>query len=172
MKTILFHDEVKNINELVEKISEINDAPELNEVKVGVICFLFDKDGKLVFNRRGPGARDDIGKLQALGGSINGNDPDFRSAMKRELMEEAGIGDASINEFIGAIVDSKYDKNSGKVVDWVILAYKGLVGNDELKNMEPERCVGFEHKSYDEIDYNDMGETAASFVDYLRNSGM
>ena len=67
MKTILFHDEVKNINELVDKISEINDAPELNEVKVGVICFLFDKEGKLVFNRRGPGARDDIGKLQALG---------------------------------------------------------------------------------------------------------
>ena len=100
MKKILFHDEVRTKEELINKITSLADAPELNDVKIGVICFIFDKDGKVVLNRRGAGARDDIGKLQALGGSINDSDPDdFRQSMMRELKEEAGVTDTSIDSF-------------------------------------------------------------------------
>lgn len=172
MKNILFHDEVRNLDELINKINSLDNAPELNDVKIGVICFIFDKNGKVVLNRRGAGARDDVGKLQALGGSINNNDSDFRDSMKRELIEEAGVDDVEINKFVGAIVDTKFDKNAGKVIDWIILAYVGKQGEQEFKNMEPERCIGIEHLDIDSIDYNDLGETAASFLDYIKSKGI
>lgn len=172
MKSILFTTEVNNLEELVNTISSLDNAPELNNVKIGVICFLFDKNGKLVLNRRGAGARDDVGKLQALGGSINDNDPSFRESMKRELIEEAGVDDVNIKSFVGAIVDSKYDKNSMQMIDWIILAYIGETGEKELKNMEPERCIGFERFDINEVDYNDLGDTAASFLDYIKNKGI
>ena len=172
MKNILFHDEVKNLDELVDKIQSLENPPTLNDVKIGVICFIFDKDGKVVLNRRGPGARDDVGKLQALGGSINETDPDFRESMKRELKEEAGVDDTEVGKFIGAIVDTKYDKNAMKVIDWIILAYVGHQGEEEIKNMEPERCIGIEHLELENVDYNDLGETAASFLDYIKKEGI
>ena len=86
MKDIIFRDEVKDFDELVDKLSTMENLPDLNEVKVGVICFIFDKDGNIVMNRRGPGARDDVGKLQALGGSVNDKDLDFRDSMRRNPM--------------------------------------------------------------------------------------
>lgn len=172
MKNILFTTEVNNLEELVDKISSLDNAPELNNVKVGVICFLFDKNNKLVLNRRGAGARDDVGKLQALGGSINDNDQSFRDSMKRELIEEAGVDDVNISSFVGAIVDSKYDKNSMQMIDWIILAYIGHVGEKEPKNMEPERCIGFERFDINDVDYGELGDTAASFLDYIKNKGI
>ena len=172
MKNILFHDEVRNLEELLNKISSLDNVPKLNDIKIGVICFIFDKDGKIVLNRRGAGARDDVGKLQALGGSINNNDTDFRDSMKRELIEEAGVDDVEVGSFIGAIVDTKFDKNAGKVIDWIILAYVGHQGEKEFVNMEPERCIGIEHLELNEVDYNDLGETAASFLDYIKKEGI
>ena len=172
MKNILFHDEVRNLEELINKISSLDNPPTLNDVKIGVICFIFDKNGLLVLNRRGAGARDDVGKLQALGGSINNNDTDFRDSMKRELIEEAGVDDVEIRDFVGAIVDTKFDKNAGKVIDWIILAYVGKQGEQEFKNMEPKRCIGIEHLDINSIDYNDLGETAASFLEYIKSKGI
>ncbi len=172
MKNILLHDEVRNLEELVDKIQSLDNPPTLNDVKIGDICFIFDKDGKVVLNRRGPGARDDVGKLQALGGSINETDSDFRESMKRELKEEAGVYDVNVGKFVGAIIDTKYDKNAMKIIDWVILAYVGQQGEQEIRNMEPERCIGIEHLNIENIDYNDLGETAASFLDYIKKEGI
>lgn len=172
MKDIIFRDEVKDFDELINKLSTMENLPSLNEVKVGVICFIFDKDGNVVMNRRGPGARDDVGKLQALGGSVNDKDLNFRDSMKRELKEEAGVDDVNITNFVGAIIDSKYDRNSNKMIDWIILCYKGIVGNQELVNMEPERCIGFERINPDKVDYSDMGDTAASFLDDILKNGI
>jgi hypothetical protein len=38
--------------------------------------------------------------------------------------------------------------------------------------MEPERCIGIEHLDINNIDYNDLGETAASFLDYIKREGI
>ena len=85
---MLFQDEVNTIEELVEKLSDFDQ--DFGKIKTCVICFVFDKDNNLILNRRGPGARDEVGMLQAIGGSVNNSDVDFRSAMMRELREEAG----------------------------------------------------------------------------------
>lgn len=159
---MLFTDEVKTMDELVEKLSEVDN---LGKVKVAVVCFIFDKQDNLILHRRGAGARDEVGKLQAIGGSVNGRDANFRDALERELREEAGTNcSIRIDEFIGAQLDSKFDKQVGSFVDWVILAYKGKVTSGELENMEPDRCVGFEKDDMSNFSKDDLSITAYNFI--------
>lgn len=162
---MLFTDEVKNMGELIEKVSTLT---ELDHIKVAVVGFIFDKDGKLVLHRRGPGARDEIGKLQAIGGSVNGSDADFREAMKRELSEEAGSNaQFEIESFIGAQVDGKIDNTNGKFINWIILAYKINLVDGVMVNNEPDRCIGFEKDTMENFLTQEVSTTASNFIKYL-----
>lgn len=167
---LLFKDEVRNMDELVEALDNANKLSVLDRVKIGVICFIFDKEGRLILNRRGPGARDDIGLLQALGGSVNGTDMDFRDAMLRELKEEAGLNanNIQLDAFLGAYLDGKIDHHTGDFVNWIILGYRGTLVSGEVKNMEPDRCVGIEKFELDKVPFNEVGTTATKFIKMLQ----
>lgn len=137
--------------------------------KVCVVCFLFDKDGNLILHRRGAMARDEVNKLEAIGGSINKDDKSFKDSALREIREEAGDkAVVEIKEFIGGQVDTKFDKNANETINWIILAYKGLLIDGELINMEPERCIGFEIGSLDSFKKEDMSETCYNFIEKLK----
>ncbi len=160
---MLFTDEVKTMNELIIKLGGI--APEFDTIKVAVVCFLFDKEGKLILQRRGPGARDEIGKLEAIGGSVNKSDENLREALKRELIEEAGDkAKIEIGDFIGAQLDGKIDTHTKQYTNWIILAYKGFLLDGELVNAEPDRSIGFERGTLQEFLSNDLSKTADIFI--------
>lgn len=167
---MLFKNEVKNMEELIDTLSEIEELDDLEQVKVAVVGFIFDKNGNLVLHRRGPGARDEIGKLQALGGSVNAGDGDFRNALVRELAEECG-GEANfeIKDFIGAQLDGKVDGHSRTFINWIILGYKVDHLNGELINNEPDRCVGFEKAPMNQFDLSECSTTAANFIKEMLN---
>lgn len=160
---MLFTDEVATMQDLVNKLSEFDQ--DFGKIKVAVVCFIFDKNGNLVLHRRGPGARDEIGKLQAIGGSVNKNDADLRDSLARELREEAGSNcEIKVTKFIGAQLDGKVDKTTGEYVNWIILAYEGSIISGELENLEPERCVGFERAPLDGFKREDLSNTAYNFI--------
>lgn len=164
---MLFTDEVETVEELALKLRNLNLT---NKVKICVMCFLFDKNNKLILARRGPGARDEIGLLQAIGGSINAGDATLRDSLKRELMEEAGSSsDIKIRKFIGAIQNQAYDKNSEETVDWILLAYAGTLESGELVNGEPDRCIGFEKKDIFDFVEEDVSKTTWFFMDELKS---
>ena len=166
---LLFKEEVRNMDELVEALDNAHKLSVLDRVKIGVICFIFDKEGRVILNRRGPGARDDIGLLQAIGGSVNGIDNDFRDAMKRELKEEAGLTtNVTLDAFLGAYLDGKIDHHTGDFVNWIILGYRGTLTGGELKNLEPDRCVGFEKFKVDEVPFDQVGVTATKFIKMMQ----
>lgn len=162
---MIIENEVTNAKEILEKIKIENDY----KIKVCVVCFLFDNEGNLILHRRGYLARDEVNKLEAIGGSVNGTDISFREALKRELIEEAGnSANIEIGSFIGGQLDTKYDKNSEEMINWVILAYKGLLVSGELINMEPERCMGFEKSSLDGFKREDLSDTCYNFIEELK----
>ena len=84
----LFSQEVKNMNELKEVLKDNKDVSK--EYKVAVIVYAFDKDNKIIFQRRGPGCRDERLKLETIGGGVDESDTDFKSALYREIAEEVG----------------------------------------------------------------------------------
>lgn len=165
---MLFTDEVKDLGELAEKLENLDNV---ESVKICVACFIFDKNGNLILHRRGAGARDEIGKLQAIGGSINGKDGSFRNSLERELKEEAGTqANIVVGDFIGAQLDGKVDKHTGEFVNWIVLAYKGTLESGEMINMEPERCIGFEKDLMENFKESDLSKTAYNFIQQMLNT--
>ncbi len=163
---MLFQDEVNTIEELVEKLSDFDQ--DFGKIKTCVICFVFDKDNNLILNRRGPGARDEVGMLQAIGGSVNNSDVDFRSALVRELKEEAGDkADIELGNFLGAFLNPAKDKNTGEIINWVILAYVGRLVSGEVVNMEPDRCIGFEKMQMEDFDSSEVSLSTYTFMQHM-----
>lgn len=89
----LFNQEVRNIDELRKILKYKKEIA--NDYEVAVIIYAFDEDNKIIFQRRGPDCRDERLKLETIGGRVKENDIDFRSALKREIIEEVGT-DADI----------------------------------------------------------------------------
>lgn len=163
---MLFKEEVTTLSELIEKLSTLDQ--EFGKIKACVICFVFDEGGNLYLNRRGPGARDEVGMLQAIGGSVNHSDENLRSAMERELKEEAG-SDATIEigEFLGALLNPAIDKDTGETIDWIIMAYVGTLIEGKLENMEPDRCIGFEKAKMEEFNKEEISRSTRIFLEDL-----
>ena len=162
---MIFKDEVRNVDELVAKLIDID---SLKKIKVAVVCFIFNKQGQVILNRRGPGARDDVGKLQAVGGSVNKSDADFLSALKREILEETGNNDIKISKFIGAYHDRKMDNETKEVVDWIILGYVGILESGSLINVEKNRSVDFETFNINDINPEELSLSTYEFIKEIK----
>ena len=162
---MIFKDEVRNVDELVAKLIDID---SLKKIKVAVVCFIFNKQGQVILNRRGPGARDDVGKLQAVGGSVNKSDADFLSALKREILEETGNNDIKISKFIGAYHDRKMDNETKEIVDWIILGYVGILESGSLINVEKNRSVDFETFSLNDINPEELSLSTYEFIKEIK----
>lgn len=155
----LFSNEVKNMNELKEVLK--NNSEISKEYEVAVIVYAFDKENKIVFQRRGLGCRDEQLKLETIGGRVKKSDMDFRTALQREIKEEVGI-DANIKleEFIVATYAKTFDVRNNKEQNWIYLVYKGNLNSGELKIAEPDKCLGYERYKIGEVNENELSKGA------------
>jgi len=155
----LFSKEVKDMNELNEILK--NNSEISKEYEVAVIVYAFDKENKIVFQRRGLGCRDEQLKLETIGGRVKKSDVDFRTALQREIEEEVGM-DANIElqEFIVSTYAKTFDVRNNKQQDWIYLVYKGNLRSGELKIAEPNKCLGYERYKIGEVDENELSNGA------------
>lgn len=152
-------EEVKDMKELKEVLKDNNEIS--NDYKVAVITYAFDKDNKIIFQRRGPGCRDERLKLETIGGRVQESDIDFRSALKREIMEEVGAdADIEIGEFVTATYAKTFDNRYNKDQTWIYIVYKGDLKSGELKVAEPNKCLGYERYKIGEVDENELSNGA------------
>ena len=80
--------EVRDMKELRETLKDNKEISK--DYEVAVILCAFDKDNKIIFQRRGLGCRDEQLKLETIGGRVKESDTDFRTALQREITEEVG----------------------------------------------------------------------------------
>ena len=84
----LFMQEVKDMKELKEGLK--NNKNISKNYEVAVIIYAFDKNNRIIFQRRGPNCRDERLKLETIGGRVKSTDIDFKTALNREIIEEIG----------------------------------------------------------------------------------
>ena len=153
----LFENEVKDMKELSEFLE--NNKEISKDYEVAVIIYVFDKDNKIIFQRRGPGCRDERLKLETIGGRVKKSDVDFKSALNREIVEEVGV-DADIEEFIISTYAKTFDNRYNKEQDWIYLVYKGSLKDGELQIEEPDKCLGYERYKIGEVNENELSNGA------------
>ena len=137
------------------------------EYRCAVIALILDKDGRVLLQRRGPKSRDEVGKLEDIGGAVEESDLTFRDAMKREIVEEAGSDiNFSIDELVGASLITKYDSRTDKDVNWFFLLYKCTYIDGELKINEPGKCLGYEFYLQEDFPHNEVANTTLKFWEF------
>lgn len=165
----LFSDEVRNMKELAQILQDKNEVPK--EYKVAVIVFAFDKNNKIILQRRGPGCRDERFKLEGIGGGVKSTDSDFRSALHREITEEVGKNaQISIDTFITAIGEKTLDLRDNQEKYWILLAYKGTLQDGKLEVAEPDKNLGYERYDLNNVDENELSIAAKKFYQIMREN--
>ena len=163
----LFSNEVKDMRELAKILESKKEVPK--EYKVAVIVFTFDKENKIILQRRGPGCRDERFKLEGIGGGVKATDSDFRSAFRREITEEVGKNvQISIDTFITAIGEKTLDLRDNKEKYWILLAYKGTLKSGELEIAEPDKNLGYEKYALDDVDENELSVATKEFYQIMK----
>jgi mutator protein MutT len=103
-------------------------------IGVGVGAAIFDKNGKLFITKRGKKAKNERGKWEIPGGSVELGET-LEQALKREIKEEYGI-EIKLLELLGVfdhiIVDEKQH--------WVSPSYICILTKGKPKILEPEKC--------------------------------
>lgn len=155
----LFKEEIKDMKTLKEFVK--NKEEILDDYEVAVIVYAFDKDNKIIFQRRGPGCRDEVLKLETIGGRVKESDIDFKSALNREIVEEVGTdANIEIEEFITATYAKTFDVRYNKEQAWIYVVYKGSPKSGELKIKEPNKCLGYERYKIGEVNLEDLSKGA------------
>lgn len=155
----LFTQEVEDMKELKEVLKNNNEISK--DYEVAVIVYAFDKDNKMIFQRRGPGCRDERLKLETIGGRVKESDIDFRSALKREIIEEVGTdANIEIEEFVTATYTKTFDDRYNKEQTWIYIVYKGILKSGKLKIAEPDKCLGYERYKIGEVDEKELSNGA------------
>jgi len=163
----LFSQEVKDTKELQKVLQAHQEVEE--EYKVAVILYAFDSQGRIIFQRRGPGCSDERMKLESIGGKVQADDPDFRSALQREITEEVGEkADISIDEFVVSTYAKTFDQKRNKEQAWVYLAYKGTLKSGELQITEPEKNLGYERYKKGELDEAELSKGARELYQFIK----
>ena len=156
---ILFSNEVKDMKELEEILKNNNLVSK--EYEVAVIVYAFDKENKIIFQRRGLGCRDEQLKLETIGGRVKNNDIDFRTALQREITEEVGTeANIKVEDFIIATYAETYDTRYNKEQSWIYLVYKGILESGQLEIAEPDKCLGYERYKIGEVDESELSNGA------------
>jgi ADP-ribose pyrophosphatase YjhB (NUDIX family) len=160
---------VNNLEELESILSSRNDFPR--PYSVAVEALLFDQSGNWIMVTRGPASKDEVGKLEGIGGRFE-NEPDFQTALKREIVEEVG-DDARIDilrpfEIRTDTVELANSPMKEKK-HWIIVSYICCLRSGEVQVREPTKNSGFVRVPVDRVDVGKLSSSAQTALKSLRS---
>jgi mutator protein MutT len=107
----------------------------IDYIGVGVGAAIFNKEGKLLVTLRGEKAKNERGKWEIPGGSVEFGET-FEQAIKREIKEELGI-EIEVLELLGICDHIIPDEHQ----HWVSPTYICKITKGVPKIHEPEKCA-------------------------------
>lgn len=112
---------IKTRQDVLDYLSRINYLKK--NYRIAVEALIFTPDGRLLLEKRGPEARDEIGKLEGVGGGL-GEHADLLEKLRSEVYEELKI------EASGIIIDRfleirqvQFDDRELGWQEWMVVSY-------------------------------------------------
>lgn len=163
-------EEVRNRKELEKMVSKRDEVPD--EFSIAAEAIIFDQDKQWLLMKRGPACRDEIGKLEGIGGSVEDQDETFQDTVKREIREEAGDDvEVEIIDFFEVRKDTvEPAQTDGDEKHWIIVSFICQLKSGDPKIMEPEKNTGYYRKSINEVDTEKLSSSSKSAVQSLKEN--
>jgi len=108
----------------------------IDYIAVGVVFFCHDGKGNVLLNKRSDKSRDEQGKWDPGGGSMDVEE-EVTDTLKREIKEEY-CANIINSEFLGFRDVHRLDRDGNKT-HWIALDFKILVDRKKVKNGVPDK---------------------------------
>ncbi len=137
----------------------------IDYVGVFVTGICHDGNGKILYRRRGPGARDEIGKWDpGVGGGLDHGET-IEECLKREMQEEIGTEPIEY-EFLGHM--EKFRTLDGVATHWLGFYFKCLIDPTlvlEMPNEETDKMIWAPFHEHQSPMMTGSSDTYAKFKD-------
>ncbi len=127
--------------------------------KIGVIAHIENANGEILLQQRGEKSRDEKGLFEDIGGKVDLEDASFKSAIIREIKEEAGEEiNLELSDSIGIFHCFKND------INWIFVIYFAKYINGNIKVMEPTKCKSYHFFKYQEAIKSDIVSDSCKYL--------
>ncbi len=117
---------------LITKLSELLDylqsiGYQKKNYRIAVEGLIFREDGKILLEKRGPGSRDEVGKLEGVGGSFPRDREDLLEELLEEFDQEIGRQTAGLEIIIERLLEVRevqFIQHQTRIAeDWIVVSY-------------------------------------------------
>ena len=151
--------ELKNFIELQKK-KQLQVDKKI--IQIGAGALIFNKEGKLLLGKRGPQARNEIGKWEIPGGGIEYGEK-VEDGLKREVQEELGI-DIEVQEMLQLCDHILVYEGQ----HWISPTYICRLTKGTPTIQEPEKCTEIGWFTIDEAEKLDLSIVTAEDIRILK----
>ena len=130
-----------------------------DNMRLGVIVHIVDESGKILLQKRGPKCKDDALLFEDVGGKLEDNDLDFKSAYIREMKEE--MGPEAVFELSNPVGIYHCEKNG---VNWIFVIFSAKYIKGNFLVMEDKKCLGYKFFDYEEITNSNEVSEGSKFL--------
>ncbi|MES2408678.1 MAG: NUDIX hydrolase [Patescibacteria group bacterium] len=122
-------------DELKSYVTSLENAP--TNYGVAVAALIFNENGELLLQERGEKVRSEPGTLEGIGGAVDEGETDLYETLQREIKEEIGDVEVSIETLLTVIIrPSTKDLNFW----WVLPIYLCRLISGVPTIQEPDKC--------------------------------
>lgn len=157
---------IRNKEELSAYLESIGYDKSESDYKIAVEALIFTPEGKVILEERGPDAKDEVGKLEGVGGGIGDND-DLHRALQEEIGTELGVLEGGLKVEIERLLEVRqvqFEDELGYLNDWVVVSYlcRQIEGIPVIG--EPGKIAALHELTLDEIYAMDEADISKSVV--------
>lgn len=137
--------------ELLAYLSTIEYQPP--NYRIAVEALIFNADGRLLLEKRGPKCRDEIGKLEGVGGSLGKND-NLIEKLREEFNQELAAESAGLEIAIERLLEIRlvqFDDIDKGLLDWIVVSYLCRLKNGTPQIGEPEKIESLHYLTLEEL---------------------
>lgn len=134
-------------------------------VGVGIGAIIIDSNGRLLLSQRGPKARNEVGKWEFPGGSVEFGDT-MEQTIKREIKEELGVDIATYQQL--PVLDHIL-KEEGQ--HWITSGFISKIKRGKPTIKEPDKCSAIGWFTLKEMGKMELSVPTKAYLKVLKKIG-
>jgi 8-oxo-dGTP pyrophosphatase MutT (NUDIX family) len=138
------------------------------DYQIAVEALIFTPEGKILLQKRGKSARDAVGKLEGIGGTVEDGDDNLHERLQKEIGEELGAPIGGVEVDIERLLEIRQvqfeERVTKKLKDWVVVSHLCRITEGKPVIGEPDNTESLHELTLDELYAMDEADLSNSAI--------